>query len=401
VSSATNFLITLLAARSLSVVEFGAFGLVFAIYIVLLGVIRAVSSQPLVVRYSTGPVGRWRAGSAEAAGVAAVGGVAFGAITAMVGFLVAGDVGDALVVLGLFLPGLLVQDVWRFALFAAARPAAAVVNDSVWGVALLIVLGLTATSGERSAAWFFGVWGVTGSFAALVGIAQVRVLPFPLAAVRWLRRHGDLAVPLAGEFMLQGGVEQIVISGVGLLAGLSAVAALRGADALFGPLNVLVGGLSLLAVPEGARLLERSTSAVFRLSLAVGVIAGSAAVLTGLLLIALPDSVGSSLLGDTWVSAAALIPAIMVARLASGLASGALSGLRALAAGRAIFMIRAKVAPLTVVLGVGGAMLTRNAWGAAIGIAVAQLVSAAVTWRTFVGVLASSPNAAANRGSAS
>lgn len=148
-------------------------------------------------------------------------------------------------------------------------------------------------------------------------------------------------------------------------------------------------------------MLERSTSALFRLSLAVGLIAGSAAVVIGLFLIALPDNVGSSLLGDTWASAAALIPAITVARLASGLASGALAGLRALAAGRAILMIRVKVAPITVVLGIGGAMLTQSAWGAAVGVATAQLVSAAVTWRTFVGVLSSSPNAAANRGSAS
>jgi hypothetical protein len=312
-----------------------------------------------------------------------------------------GDVGKALIVLGIFLPPLLVQDMWRFALFADARPAAAFVNDLVWGAALIPVLGLVLLSDRRSVAWFFGAWGVAGSIAALVGLFQVRVLPSPRATVRWLRRHLDLAGPLTGEFMLQGGVDQIVISGVGLIAGLSAVAALRGADALFGPLTVFVGGLSLLAVPEGARMLERSTRSLLRLTLAVGAAAGGAAVLMGLFLFALPDAVGSWLLGDTWLSAAALLSAITVARFASGLSSGAIAGLRALAAGRSILMVRVKVAPLMVVAGAGGAMLTRSAWGAAVGIALAQVVGAVVAWRTFLAALPSDHAAAADLGSSS
>ena len=54
----------------------------------------------------------------------ALGAVA-GVVSLVVGLALGGGVGRALVALGVVLPGLLVQDAWRYVFFAAGRPAAA------------------------------------------------------------------------------------------------------------------------------------------------------------------------------------------------------------------------------------------------------------------------------------
>ena len=119
-SSLTNFALSLLVAREVGIDQLGVFSLVFATYLLALGVSRSLNSDALAVRYSAAGEPAWREGAAAAAGAAVGLGLAAGLACALAGLVADGLLGDALVVLGLGLPGLLLQDVWRFAF--VARP---------------------------------------------------------------------------------------------------------------------------------------------------------------------------------------------------------------------------------------------------------------------------------------
>ena len=51
-SSLTNFALAVVVARAVTAEEFGAFGLAFSAYLLVLGLVRAVTAEPLLVRAS-------------------------------------------------------------------------------------------------------------------------------------------------------------------------------------------------------------------------------------------------------------------------------------------------------------------------------------------------------------
>src|SRR5215211_3072938 len=80
VSSITNFALGIVMARTLGAADFGAFGLVWVTYGVILNLSRGLATDPLTVRYS-GPLDdRWRSATGRAASTATVLGLVVGAI---------------------------------------------------------------------------------------------------------------------------------------------------------------------------------------------------------------------------------------------------------------------------------------------------------------------------------
>src|SRR6188472_939917 len=67
-SSATNFALGFVIARTLGPVDFGAFNLAFAAYLIALGSSRSMNTDPLMIRYSAGSAARWRTGTSSATG---------------------------------------------------------------------------------------------------------------------------------------------------------------------------------------------------------------------------------------------------------------------------------------------------------------------------------------------
>jgi hypothetical protein len=74
-------------------------------------------------------------GSAATGTALAVGTVA-GVLCIVAGLLLPGQVGPAFIALGVGLPGLALQDSWRFAFFACGRGSAAFLNDLFWTLLL-------------------------------------------------------------------------------------------------------------------------------------------------------------------------------------------------------------------------------------------------------------------------
>jgi len=265
VSSAINFGVALFVAQAVSASQFGAFAIAFALYLVFLGIGRSCAGSPLTIRFSTASQRRWRAATAASCGCALLVGIASGVLVASVGALAAPlspAVAQCLIALALALPPLLVQDHWRFAFFARGRPAQSVIIDLVWAAVLSLAFLLLSLRADTQAWLVIAAWGFAAAVAAAVGGALAGTPAHLSQGLAWLREHRDLAPSLVGEFILSSGISQAVALSVGLIAGLGAAGALRGAQVLFGPVNVLLLAAGSLAVPEGARLRKRGERAL-------------------------------------------------------------------------------------------------------------------------------------------
>jgi O-antigen/teichoic acid export membrane protein len=385
-SSLTNFALTFLVARSVDAAGFGVFAIAFAVYLTALGIGRAALTSPLAIRYSDRPEA-WRDATGAAAGGALVLGAGLGVLCAVAGWLLDGQLEGALVALGVALPALLLQDVWRYAFFASARGSRAFVNDLVWAAALLPLMAALSASGADHVAVFVAAWGVTAAVAAAIGAVQARTLPRPSRAIGWWREHRDLSDWFVGEFAAIRGSVQLANLGIAAFLGLGAVGALRAGNVLMGPVNTVLMGLVLVAVPEGVRLLADPG----RLRRVMLLISGGLALLAlvwGALLLLVPDSVGVELLGATWEpTQAILVPLTLRVGLAAA-AVGFTSGLRSLAAARETFRARLFVTALGLAGVFGGALIGRSAAGVAWGDAISNGVALLVWWRAFGGALA-------------
>lgn len=380
ISSLTNFAVSLLVARQVGIEQLGVFSLVFTTYLLALGVSRSLNSDPLLVRYSAADAPTWRQGTALTGGGAIGLGVVLGAACALAGAVVGGVLGGALVVLGLGLPGLLLQDAWRFAFIAAGRSFHAFLNDVVWAVALLPGFWFLLATGRRSVIAFELAWAGGATLAAMVGIVQARLLPWPLNPLGWWRRHRDLNLRYLGEFLAIGGVGQLNSYGINAVAGLAAVGAIRTGEIMMGPVHVLFMGGNVVAVAEGARI--RSPERLARMSLLVSAVMGAAAALWGLVLILLPTSIGVRLLGATWSAAAEVMVPFVLLTIGLTVAAGPQTGLRSLAAARHGLRARLIHSPLMLLGAIGGAIVG-GAVGAAWGMVAGNWVGAAVWWWQF------------------
>ena len=333
ISSLTNFAVGIYVARSLGLTAFGVFSLAWVTYAVVLNLSRGLATDPLLVRFSGVPVAQWRAAMAQSSSTAMLTGLATGATSLLAGLAIGGAVGDAFVALGLVLPALLLQDSWRYAFFASGQGRKAFLNDAVWAVALVPAMFLAARHG--SVFTFVLAWGAAGAVAAGYGVVQTRVLPRVRGIRSWLARHRDLGLRYMVENICISSSEQLRMYALGAIAGLASVGAVRGAQLLLAPFFAVLMGISLVSVPEAARVLQRSSRQLPRFCLLLGGSEAIAVSLWGLtLLFLLPAEVGQALLGSVWQSASALIVPTTLAVMGGGLMDGPSAGLRALGAAR-------------------------------------------------------------------
>jgi hypothetical protein len=307
-------------------------------------------------------------------------GIVGGAVCVVVGIVLAAPIDLAFLALGVTMPGLLLQDSWRFAFLAAGRGRDAFVNDSLWALTLLVLLAIVAVCGWSNQFSFMLAWGSSATIAALVGAAQARVLPRVSAAGDWLRRHRDLSSRYLGENLSIVAANQLRFYGLAAIAGLAAVGALRAAELLLGPVMVLILGLSMMAVPEAVRALRRSVSRLWTFCLCIALVAAGSAVIWGaVVLLLLPDRLGRYLLGASWDPASSLVLPTTLGVAALGIQLGAWGGVRALGAAKRSLRAQSFGSALYLVGSLTGAMVGGTA-GAAWGGAGATLIGAGYWW---------------------
>src|SRR5436309_12339596 len=128
VSSLSNFAVNIYVARLLGAEQYGIFSIVYVTYAFALNASRGLVTDPLMVRFSLVDRAIWRRAVASSAGTTLSVGLVLGAAVAIAGGVLGGSLGLAFVALALCLPGLLLQDGWRFAFFTCGRGAQAFLN---------------------------------------------------------------------------------------------------------------------------------------------------------------------------------------------------------------------------------------------------------------------------------
>ncbi|MFI1657304.1 hypothetical protein ACH4ZU_20695 [Streptomyces sp. NPDC020472] len=376
-SSMSNFVVGFYVARSLGVTAFGVFSLAWVTYGVVLGASRGLATDPLVVRFSGVSQTAWRGAAARSTGASLAVGAAVGAVCLLAGLALGGGVGTAFACLGVVLPGLLLQDAWRFAFFAAGAGRKAFVNDLVWGVALVPAMVVAARVGSVAA--FVLAWGASAAVAAAYGLLQSGVRPRTAEARGWLREQRDLGYRYLVENGSLSGAGQLRSYGLGVIVGVGAVGAVRGAELLLGPFLALLMGLSLVTVAEAARVLRRAPHRLGRFCLLLGGGQAVAALLWGAALLLVPDRLGELVLGGVWHSASELIVPATLGVAGAGLGTGAAAGLRALGAARRSLRAQLFASACYVTGGLGGAVVAGTV-GSAWGVAAATAAGSAVWW---------------------
>jgi len=379
-SSLTNFGVGILVARSVSPEAFGAFSLAYVTYTIALITSRALSSDPFIVRHSATSVEAWKAATRGSSGMALLVGLASAAIVALAGVVAGGTVGAAFLALAIVLPGLLVQDMWRFAFIAHGRSHVAFAIDLIWLALMLPGLLALGAMGSDAVVWPIIVWGGAATITAIGGQIIAGTLPSFRAARAWWRDQHDLGTRYATEALISVGASQLTVFALVTFDGLATAGSLRAAQILLGPIQVVLMGIGITAVPEGIRLVNRSGyGALVRPAVGVSLLMAAATLVWGLLVSSLPDSIGAALLGETWPSAEPLVFPLAVAVAITTLSLGAEIGLRVLAdAGRSL-RARSVEAAAQTIGGVYGAWRV-GVTGSIIGLALGGILGVVAHW---------------------
>lgn len=333
--SLTNFLLSVFVARSLGAAQFGAFSLAYVTYGFAINASRGLAIEPLLIRFSSANLKTWRRATAGSTGTAVLVGMATGTLALAAGVLIGGTTGLAFLALGLMLPGLLVQDSWRYAFFALGRGHHAFINDTIWAAVQIPLLVYLKVSGHANVFWFILAWGAGAVVGAVIGPVQARVVPSLVGATYWLVSHRDLGPRYLLENAGGNASDTVRSYGTSSILGLVAVGDIQAASVLMGPFKIIYFGISMITIPEAARILRRSPR---RLPLYCAAISGGLTLLAliwGVVIqIALPLGLGHLMLGSLWRPAYPLVLPTTLSIVAMCAGTGASVGLHALGAAR-------------------------------------------------------------------
>ncbi|MFF9051370.1 hypothetical protein ACF09Z_09490 [Streptomyces erythrochromogenes] len=370
-SSATNILVLVLAARLSSASAFADFSMVYVAFSVLLGLNMAYVGQSLVLQKGEGLGAACR----SATGFTGAASAAVGVLLAVVGLALPGATGRAFLALGLVLPLVLLQDGLRYCFSALRAPERALAADALRLVC--VVAALAVQPEGASAGRLVLVWGLSALPALAVGLWLLR--PYVRGSRADLRpylRRGHLGQRFVVEFAVGNGSSQLAVLGLGVFATPLAVGALRGATTLFGPLNVLFNSANAFGPPVLGRL--GGKRATVRATAALGLVLAALGAGWATALYLLPERLGRELLGDTWASASALLPATGAQYAVMGLGTCALLTLRVLAP-KATLSLQVVFSLLSVGLLLGGYAVWGVA-GAAWALAAGSALKALAAW---------------------
>ena len=379
-SSLSNLAVGVVVARSSTVADFGVYALAFGGYTIALNVSRAVATEPLAVRHSGARTPAWERAVRASTATALLAGF----LAMLVGIAIAAFPGmpsrGVLVAFAVTMPGLLLQDAWRWAFFVIGKGRRAFVNDLIWLLAMLVIFGGLYLTDTASAFTLTFAWGLGAVIAAVAGRFQAGVAPRRQLIREWVRRNWDLSPKYVGEMLAVSGTIQVYMLGITAAAGLAATAGIRGAQVLLGPVNVLNQGIRMISVPEAARALRHSYRRLWLVGLAISLGVGAGALAWGAVFLLLPSVVGRELLGPgVWTQAhEVLVPVILLQALGASNA-GAFAILRALTAATRGLSVRLISSVILITCGITGAYL----WGpegAAWGLAGASCVTLLLWW---------------------
>ena len=265
VASLSNFLLMVLVARWLGPADYGVFALIAASWLIVLGVADSVVVDPMMVMGEepdgVGP---------HVTAVLIVGGgaaIVYTAVAAGLGFT--STAAQTVLVLGVFLPSLVLQQLWRVVGFQRGRPLASVVNDSVFLIVQLATLALAFGAHDFDERLAAGCWGVGALAAALLGFWQFGAGIGPLRrGLQVLHKGRAISDGLVLDFFAnRAGLKQVAMFVIAAVAGTQAIGALQAMQNLMGPTNILLlGATSAALVRGGAEMREGDVEGMLRVT---------------------------------------------------------------------------------------------------------------------------------------
>jgi O-antigen/teichoic acid export membrane protein len=356
-NAGTNVLLILLLARSLPVRDFGVIAMGLAFLPLVVAGLRGFVFEPAVVHgdLSGGSTRRLLADSAVAG--LGVGACLVATVVALRGpLLLAGIlfVGAAATV---------VQEGARWVLFGRDRPRAGAGLDILWAVVQAGGL-LLATSSATVAATAWTAGAVASAAAGYVALSRQT---YSTGGGR-TKRVWQWGL----EYIVAAGALQLAVLLAPIAGGVEIASGLRGAMSLLGVSAVILGGAQQ-AVAGRLRWLD-DTDSLHRWGVLTGLGLGLLVALASVPFLAIGDSLGRQLLGETWPATRVVLPALVVQRIATAMACGPAFVLRKRAGHTTGLRWRLLLTTLTLVgVLIGGA--TGSELGAAWALAIGAIVS--------------------------
>lgn len=381
VNAGTNLLVTLQLARALPVRDFAAVALGLAILALAVAGLRGYSFEPAVVHGDLS-----RASAQRMLADAALTGLGVGTGIVVLVLAIGGPASTAAIV-GVGAVCAVIQDGARWVLIGLSRWRPAAGLDLLWLAVQLAVLVIARGSATGAAlSWTAGA--VASSAVGWVAVRR-RTTAGPSAPARRVWHWGL-------EYLIASGSIQLAILVAPITGGVELAGVLRGAASLLGAASVLLGAAQQVVA---TRLRAVKDNAALRtLGVRIGILLGVLVALACLPFLAIGDSLGRQLLGETWPLTRAILPILALQRVATAVAAGPAFVLRKKLGQTSGVWWRAGITA-TVLLVVLAGSNSGSAFGAAAPLAAGAIVSVPI-WMTLlrratVGVTATAPNAAA------
>lgn len=303
-NAGTNVLVTLLLARSLPARDFGIIAMGLAFLPLVVAGLRGFVYEPAIVHDDLSPGSRRRVLADSAVAGLIVGAFLLATVVALRGpMLLAG-----VLVVGAM--ATVVQEGARWLLFGLDRPRAGASLDIAWAVIQVGGLLFSTTSPTVVALAWAGGAVVSAMAGCVICLRHTRA-----------EEHKTQRVWQWGlEYIVAAGGLQLAVLLAPITGGLHVAGGLRGAMSLLGATSVLLGGAHQ-AVASRLRQLD-DTHALHRWGVRLGLGLGLLVAVASAPLLAMSDSLGEQLLGDTWSATSVVLPVLIVQRVATAIACG-------------------------------------------------------------------------------
>lgn len=255
VSSVSNFATGVVVARLAGAAEFGQYMLVMMIWLMVMGVHRALVTEPVII---TSPdAADRRALLAQGVGAELLLGLSVSVMVAAAGMVLAATgarVGMLMLALAPWFASLLVQDFWRAMAFQQRRPGRALTNDLIFTAVQFAAIGLFFVAGRRTPEYMITAWGLGATAGALFGFGRSFAIAGYHQSRQLIGRLWPLSRWMLADFVTAFSSHHAYLALVALLLSPVDYGGLRAAFTLMGPTIVIIHAGASIGLPEASRL---------------------------------------------------------------------------------------------------------------------------------------------------
>lgn len=369
-SSGSNFVIALVAIRSLPLEEFGQFSLAYLTLTTAILVTRSTVGQTILLA---------NAGSSRRgyAGVMAMATLATGTATFAVSLLVLGDL-SAAVILGVAGLIAMVQDTGRYLAIVEDRWDKAALSDFIWLVLMVSgAFGFSALRADIGVSETIALWAVAGLLSTPPVLSR-SLLPDLRFAGSWVRTNRATLAPLSGESLLIN-VSGYAVNWIAtLFGGFAGVGLFRAIQVVMSPVSVLSQSATLVLLRSSPSADAGRDRPVARPVFVLGLLMGATIAWFAALQF---TAIGPVLFADSWSAVEPLIALVALGQCFAVVGLVSVNMMKIRFSSHSAFVFRSAVvaiSPLAVALGGSAIPLS----GAALGQIAAQILtgSIAVLW---------------------